>query len=219
MIPIKRFRYFLLIATLLMIGCDFSTLLAQPPIPSPNPNTIQSIIRGTAAAAGSQTAVLIPPTLTPSFTPFPSATASITPTSTETFVFAFPTVTRPPAPTQPKGGVVITDNGSWGCQVVDQTPSNGTTYNPNDLFSVNWMLKNTGGHTWLHSSIDIVNIGGPTVSSAYAYNTYYDVSTDSSETVTIDMMAPSSAGTYSSNWALRKGVILFCPVSITFTVK
>ena len=217
MMAIKRLACLLAIGTIVLLGCDFSTLAAQGTVPTQDPNLVHSIVMQTADAAGSQTAVLIPPTLTPSPTSFPSATASITPTATDTFVL--PTLIRPATATDIKTGGVVTNSGNWVCQLVSKSPADGTSFPPNSLFTATWTLKNIGSRDWLHSSVDIVNVGGPRLSTSSGYNTTADVPVDSSEPVTVYMTAPAAAGTYTSDWALRNGKILFCPIHISIVVK
>jgi hypothetical protein len=134
----KRIGYLLTIATIFILGCDISTLVAPQSIPASAPGNINTIVAQTAAAAATQTAALnppsalgvintivvqtaaaaatqtaalIPPTLTPSFTPFPTQTASITPTATQTFIFRMPTAVKP---TSTKTPVPASSGGSSG---------------------------------------------------------------------------------------------------------
>lgn len=231
----RRNGYWLLILTLFVLSCDVSTLAAPAPIPSPNPNTINIIVAMTAGAAATQTAVLIPPTLTPSFTPFPSQTPSITPTATGTFVFTTPTMikfTKTPTPTKSKGSGGGggggggggssgggSNTGTWACTLTAQAPVNGTSFKASTSFTANWTLQNTGSNTWLHTSVDVTNIGGTLMAANTAYDTLSDVPVGGSTTISVPMTAPSSTGTYTSNWTLRVGKELFCPIAVTISVQ
>ncbi len=234
--PRRRNSFWLLIVTLFVLGCDISTLAAPAPIPSPNPNVVNTIVVLTAGAAATQTAVLIPPTLTPSFTPFPSQTPSITPTATNTFVFTTPTMikfTKTPTPTKTKkstgggggsgggggGGGGGSNTGTWSCALTGQSPSNGASFSASASFTTNWTLKNTGSNTWLHTSVDVVNLGGTLMAANSVYDTLSDVPVGGSATISISMTAPAVTGTYTSNWSLRVGKTLFCPLLVTISVQ
>jgi Ig-like domain from next to BRCA1 gene len=201
---IKQPGYFLLIATIFILSCDVSTFLAPLPVPSPDPNLVQSIIVQTAARAGSQTAVLIIPTLTPTYTPFPSQTASTTPSPTETFVFILAT------PTNPKI--------NWNCKLLAQAPQNGTSFAKNKSFTAKWTVQNIGDLAWIHTDLHIINNGGTLLAALSGYNTNSDVSPGASATLNVPMTAPSKSGSYTSKWTLRAKGTVFCPLSVSITV-
>lgn len=201
-------------------------------MPAVGPVSVSTIVAQTAAVAATQTEALIPDTLTPSFTPFPSQTPSITPTSTPTFIFKLKTPTRPPptktpVPTKKSssgagGGGHGSGGGSssvsWSCQLTGQSPVNGVHFAASSPFTTNWTVKNTSSLTWIHTSIDIVNVGGTNLASSSFFDTFADVAVGGSETVSVNMTAPAGSGTYTSNWSLRVGKTFFCPLSISITV-
>jgi hypothetical protein len=66
---------------ILVISCDVSTMLpAGAAFPSPAPGVLETIVAGTAGAAQTQTAILIPATPTLTFTPTVTRTSTVTPT-------------------------------------------------------------------------------------------------------------------------------------------
>jgi len=209
----KRIGYFLMIVTIFVLGCDVSTLVAPQQIPTPVPGIVNTIVAQTAAAAATQTQALIPPTITPSPTPFPTPTASVTPSPTPTFIFRFPTA----APTEGIPGVT-TSNATWSCKLARQTPPDSTHVSPGASFDTAWTVTNTGDITWLRTSVDIVYLKGSKLSPQNRYDTKADTNIGNDFAITVPMMAPSSAGTYTTTWALQSGNTTFCPVSLTIIV-
>ena len=204
----KRIGYLLTIATIFVLGCDVSTLVAPQQILTSVPGSIDTIVVQTAAAAATQTAALIPPMLIPSLTPLPTKTASVTPINTATFIFRVPTSASTPNPV-PVNGL---------CSWVSQTPTNSTHFAPGTSFNVNWKVKNTGVTAWDHTTVDIVYISGSKLSPVLRYDTAADTNVGSNYIVFVPMKAPSAAGTYSMTWALEAGGTTFCSLPLTIIV-
>lgn len=232
----KRVAYFWLIVTLTALSCDVSTFVPQQSIPTSEPGLIDTIVVQTAAAASTQTAALIPPTLTPSMTRLPTKTPTITPTDTPTFIFKLKTPTKPPStrtPTPTKkssgggggggggggsGGGGGGSTATWSCQLTSQSPTNSTHFAPSTPFSMNWTVKNTSSETWLATSVDVTFLSGTNLASGTLFDTTSNTSVGSSYVVTLSMQSPAGSGTYTSNWSLLVGKTLFCPMSITINV-
>ena len=87
-------KKFFWVSLIFLSAC--SSLNEQAEIPTALPGAINIIAGQTAAAASTQTALSVPPTLTPPFTPFPSQIPAATPTVTPTFIFLLPTPTALP---------------------------------------------------------------------------------------------------------------------------
>lgn len=204
----------LLLATLFVLACDASTLFAGAPIPTPNPDVVNTVVAMTAAAAGTQTAVVNPPTLTPTLTPFPSQTPVDTPLPTATFSFASTYV----PPTAVSTGDV-TSSADLDCHIQGQIPANGTSESRGTKFVTTWTVENSGTMQWLHSNIDIVFTGGKNMASYPRNNTGADVPPGGSTQIKITMTAPASSGTYSSRWMLVQGKTYFCLLSVTISVQ
>jgi hypothetical protein len=64
----------------------------------------------------------------------------------------------------------------------------------------------------------MVFAGGTNLASDTKFDTGGDVVVGDSETLKLTMTAPASSGTYSSDWSLRNGKELFCPLSVTISV-
>ena len=86
------------VSLIFLTACSMFNGMESVRIPTAVPGAINILIAQTAAAAFTQTAMFIPPTLTPSFTPFPSQSPSATPADTPTFLFFLPTRTATPSP-------------------------------------------------------------------------------------------------------------------------
>ncbi len=85
------------VSLIFLTACSMFNRMESVRIPTAIPGAINIIVAQTAAAASTQTALLVPPTLAPSFTPFPSQTPSMIPADTPTFVFLLPTPTALPS--------------------------------------------------------------------------------------------------------------------------
>ena len=177
------------------------------------PGVVDTIVAQTAAAAWTQTAALIPPTRTPSFTPLPTKTASVTPSPTETFIFKLntPTQVKPSAtPNSSKAG--------YACDLVSQSPDDGTVFNANTDFDAHWTVKNIGSKNWSATSVDVIYVSGSKFYKKNAYDLSTSVATGSTYTVAVDMVAPKNSGSYTTHWGLRVNKNVFCAISLNIVV-
>ncbi len=136
------------------------------------------------------TATPVPPTITPTFTPTFTATSTNTLVPTATPVPPTATVTTPPLPC---------DKIEF---VSDVTIPDGTTLAPNKSFTKTWRLKNGGSCTWT-TGYSLVFVGGNSLGAPAISNLATSVNPGEMIDVTISMVAPSSAGTYTGYWQLR----------------
>lgn len=199
--------------------------------PTLDSNSLNTMIAQTAGAAATQTAGLVPRTLTPSTTPFPTWTATIVPSRTPTFLLrSLPTATKPKA--NPRGKPTSTHKVTvepppppvikFECSVVDVAPANNSVIAPNTQFKAYWTVKNTGEHHWQKDSLDIIYAGGtiPHLTFGYDFGPFRYV--PSGYTVTlpgVDLIAPSSPGSYTTTWKLRIAKVSFCPMHLTIVVQ
>jgi len=219
----RRNRFWLIAsAGVLLFAC---APLFAPVSPTLDPNSVNTLIAGTAAAAQTRTALLTPPTWTPSFTPFPSGTASITPTTTETFVFALATFTKTrtstpsPVPTDPDGSGGGGGNQNLSCSVTGVSPSNNTVFSPNQDFDARWTVKNTGTSRWEASGMDYVFVGGDSFHQQSGYDLPGNVKSGAIVELAVDMIAPATPGTYSTTWNIKDGKTYFCNMKLTIIVQ
>jgi hypothetical protein len=200
--------------------------------PTLDPETFNTSIALTAGAAAAQTQAMIPNTLTPSVTPLPTHTASITPTPTQTFVLIIPSTTAiaintntpKPRATKKNGGGGGGDASSpFVCKVQRVTPDHGTVLSPGQEFEVVWLVRNKK-ENWIKNTVNIAYVGGaliPLVDGA-ALSPLWDYDISGGDSVSVDgvlMKAPSEPGVYNTQWQLVIEGNAFCGLSLTITVQ
>lgn len=120
-------------------------------------------------------------------------------------------------PTTPGGATVTPVPATGKCTIVSVTPATVTTRLDFDAI---WTVKNTSGETWDMNSVDYKYVSGTKMQKR---NDVYDMTTSvkSGETVKIvvDMLGPSTAGKYSTTWALVQGSKTLCSLPVTLRVK
>ncbi len=211
-----RFRPFLgAVIVALTLAC-VPTLPLATPLPIQGPGSVETIIASTANAAASQTAVFLPSaTPTASVTPTPSRTPTETPTPTLTVVFRLPTFTFTPKPTSASE---VGPGGDYDCDLTALSPANGTIFSPKADFDAKWTVKNTGTRAWDRNSVDYIYVSGDKFHKTKAYDLPITVAVGDGVTLTVDMIAPSADGTYTTKWGLRRGSV-FCTFSLTIEVR
>ncbi|HSJ88827.1 MAG TPA: NBR1-Ig-like domain-containing protein [Anaerolineales bacterium] len=225
-----KFLFWLAILALVM-ACVPS--LAAP-LPTANPNEINTFIAETANAAGNQTAAALPSsTPTATITPTPRNTDTVTPTFTSTviFIISSPTKVLPPTlviiPNGGGGGGGGGGSGSGGgsssadfaCQIVSVSPANGTSFNTRDNFDATWRVKNTGTKNWDRNSVDFIYLSGAKIHKVAGYDLRQTINSGQTTDLGVDMVAPKDPGTYATTWTLMVGNKTFCNMSLTIVVK
>lgn len=213
----------LLIATVLMLACVPTLKPASTQVPVFDPNSINTAIVQTAEAAATQTALLMPPSLTPTVTSPPSITPPPSETPTATFIFILPTSTVPsatstPEPTQESSGGSGSDS-QYGCKILSQSPANNTTYAPGTSFNAAWEVKNTGNGKWDASSADYRYVSGDKIHQTAIYDFSESVGVGKSTLLLVSMKAPDTRGNYSTTWKIVIGKSKFCTMKLTITVQ
>jgi len=98
-----------------------------------------------------------------------------------------------------------------------------TAPNPMDArydFDAVWTIKNTGSKDWEANLLDYKYWSGTKMNNfANLYDLPSNVAKGESITLRVDMTAPSTAGTYTSTWALADGNTVYCYLPVTITVK
>jgi hypothetical protein len=235
----QRFRriIFCLGSALFLLACalPFAPKFSTTGTPqSLVPNLIGTPIAQTAAAAQTQTVAFLPPSLTPTLTPFPTGT-QIEVTSAPTFFFALPTFT--PLPTwTPLPGIIIqvpggsvnpagTDSNSpftgeeWTCGIRTKNPPMGTVIERGASFYVTITLFNSGTKTWTNNGIDFVYTGGYRIEGTRIQDLPITVASGKEVTVKSLVIAPKNPDTYNIYWTLKVGNHKFCGMKYTFVVK
>lgn len=196
-----------LLAFVLIAACA-PVFSAAPALPTLDASAINTLIAQTAAAASSQTAEALPPTVTAS--PLPS-----TPTPVSLLLFNSPTVspllflTSTPHPSGSK---------DYACYVLKR-PLDGTTYAPRTGFNAVWLLQNTGRKIWESEAVVFIYTGGDRFHKTASYNLKKSLEFGETAEFSVEMQAPKNPGTYTTLWALQSGDEIFCNVSLTIIVK
>jgi hypothetical protein len=186
----QKITFVLLIGILILTACGGGDADATPTL---SPEEVQTQAVVTFAAALTQTALAAPPTQTL----FPTLTAS------PTFApFATPTAGTPVSAPTTSGGGSSSPASCYGLTFVsDVSIPDNTTMTPGQSFTKTWKVLNSGSCAWdagFKFAFTTGNaLGGSTVtlSSAGASGAQYDVS--------VPMTAPTTAGTYQSNWRMQ----------------
>ena len=219
----KKFLFWFVILALVM-ACVPS--LAAP-LPTANPNEINTFIAETANAAANQTAAALPSsTPTATLTPTPRNTDTPSPTFTSTVIFIISSPTKQAPPTLviiPGGGGGGGGGGSssqdYACQIISVSPANGTTFNPRDDFDATWRVKNIGTKNWGRTSVDFLYLSGAKIHKVAGYDLSSDIDSGETADLSVDMSAPKDSGTYSTTWTLQVGDRKFCNMSLTIVVR
>ena len=227
-----KFLFWLLILVL-VLAC---VPVVAAPLPTANPNEVNTFIAQTANAAASRTAAALPSsTPTTTLTPTPRNTDTPSPTFTSTVIFILSTPTRPVPPTiviiggggggggssggggGSGGGGSSSDN--FACQIVSVSPSNGTTFDPRDNFDAIWRVKNTGVKNWDHNSVDFVYLSGAKIHKIAGYDLPQTINSGATADLGVDMVAPKDPGNYTTTWTLQVGSQTFCNMALTINVR
>lgn len=124
-------------------------------------------------------------------TPDPGSSDPATSTPTSTPEADTPTPTNTPIPC------------NLGRFVTDVTIPDGTTFEPGEVFTKTWRIKNTGSCAWT-SGYDIVFSGGDAMSAPGSVQiTSGTVNPGQNVNVSVELTAPALEGTYRGNWQLR----------------
>lgn len=217
---------------LIVLGCS-SPLLATPP-PASASVPLGTVVAETAAAAQTQTAMVITPSSTPTVPPTATKTATVTPSPTATILFI--TETNVPDSLLETGGYEEENNGSaigiasgtpssskkrireWACRITYRSPANEIVIARETTFQVKWTVQNTGTKTWPKKGVDVVYASGADLHIGKPYiDIPATVGPGGKTTVTITLVAPKRAGDYSTRWSLKVGRTEFCGLKFTFT--
>lgn len=220
-----------LIASLLLSACSLTGTAAVPTI---DPVSMQATIdaavaqalqaaamnqTSTAAALPTNTFTVEPtlePTATATLTPEPTFTSTPQPTATVQYIV----VTNTPIPATYTPSATPTP-AYYSCQVVNISPSTGTKMNINNDYDAVWKVKNIGTKAWESGYVDLVYVSGTKMQTkADIFDVNTSVVPGAEITLTVDMLAPASAGKYAATFALKMEGITMCtlPVNIEAVV-
>lgn len=196
--------------------------------PTLDSQSFGTAIAQTADAALAQTQALIPNTLTPSVTPFPTWTPSITPSPTRTFVITLPptfTTPLPPATRKPKatgdsGGDI---NLPYVCKQMRVTPRSETILPANTQFDAVWIIKNRG-QNWPGGTARIEYVEGTLIpitnpNDLPVLSPYIISGGDVVTLPAISLKTPAKAGYYATVWRVSVEYFPACNLQLTIIVQ
>lgn len=206
------------------LACGFGVVLFSPgefsPFPVPPTLTQVVIVIPTSTTAPR----VLPPTWTPEqpgaeATQPPRATATLRPSSTPIMTntpYIAPTAT--PLPTfTPLPSATRADA---SCYVVAESPVDDTEFQPNQVFTKRWTIRNNSNKTWPASNSDIKFSSGTRMQTgADVYDLPHDVPHNGLVDVTVNMRAPSAANTYTGNWVITSDDGDVCRFFVKIVVK
>lgn len=85
---------------------------------------------------------------------------------------------------------------------LEETIPDNTVFNPGDVFTKTWTLKNTGQCTWT-TDYQLVFTSGNSLSGDTSSYLPYEVPPGGYVVLSVELKAPSSTGTYKGNWAVE----------------
>lgn len=180
--PNKRLLTFMAVTFLAAIACG---------LPTEQIDTV-----GTAAAETIAAGVGANPVL-PEATDIPPAAPT---TDTSTIPTNAPPPTNPPPPTNTPTQESICDLAGF---ITDVTIPDGTNMTPGQTFTKTWRLVNNGSCTWT-SGYQLVFYGGDQMGGPSSKQlTSGTVAPGQTIDISVNLTAPTSAGTYKGDWKLK----------------
>ncbi len=112
-----------------------------------------------------------------------------------------------------------TPGAGTACQV-SVSPSASQTLKTREDFDAVWTVKNTSNRTWEAASVDYKYTSGTEMQKfAKAFDLKQSVKSGESIKITVDMLTPDKAGTYTTIWSIVEGSTVLCSLPLTVTVK
>jgi hypothetical protein len=215
-------KYSLLVSAVILISILLSScglfVSAEAPSPTPSTDMISTAIVQTLAAQSTQIALT-----QPTGTQIPTDTTS--PIDTETPVFTDTPANTPvplltSAPNIPQSSAC--DAGSF---VADVTIPDGTVLPANSSFIKTWRILNSGTCTWT-TDYQLIFASGSLLTAPSAVNLPAAVTPGQTVDISVNMVAPSTTGTFEGFWLLQNdsgrtfgvGSKGTAPVSVLITV-
>lgn len=185
------FFYTALIAILLpaLAGCNMPGAGAEAE--TPDITLAYQTVQARLTQAATLTVAAPTPTVAASITPQPSSTSPI--------LTSAPTATQ--AAPQPTAAAKLCDQAGAGVPI-DVTIPDDTAMSPGQTFTKTWRLVNTGTCTW-STDYSIAVFSGESMSANNGEQLPNSVAPGQSVDISVDLVAPATAGTYQGNWKLR----------------
>ena len=212
---IKQFMIAFLLSTLILAGCmpsapqstDASPTEDIPALKTEVAQTVVAKITYDAAltAVAQPSATNVPPTEAPAATEtaVPAEEKAAEPTNT---ALPIPTFTKTSAPVTVSYPTYTPTYYTDRAELSSQSPVDGSVLTAGQDFDLTFTIKNVGMRSWngnfylkYVSGVTGQSQGGSTITMVYVPGA---VAINDTVTLTIDMVAPSQAGSYSTNWVL-----------------
>ena len=162
---------------------------------------VAAAVAGTVAGCASGTGGQAAPTEAPTDTPAPTNTPTPPPTDTPTPTNT-PTPTRTPRPTRtPTPTMTPTPTPPEAQFVADVTIPDGTIMSPGQAFTKTWHVKNSGVVPWGEET-QLVFASGTQMTDV-SLVAVGDAEPDDTVDISVDMVAPTEAGSYTGWWSLN----------------
>ena len=217
------------------LACAVPNVSTPQPLPTFDPNSMQTAIVETALAAQSQTEVSLP---TSTITPTVTRTPSHTPTSTPTFIFLLPSFTPIPSitptptitltsepkldengePEKKKGDPFAMTGKEWTCSVYGTFPPQNYEFKPKTKFKVEWNVFNSGTKSWPYYGMDMVYSGGFRPEGTKVRDFVVSVPSGGKIGLQATFITPKNPGEYSTYFFITVGKTTFCQMKYTFYV-
>ena len=194
----------ILMLVVILAACSTPTVVVQPTQDIP---AVRTEVAKTVVAK-----VTIEAALNPSATPAAAQVMVVTatpdaaaPTATKAASAATLVPTLRPATGGVSGGFIKATStrraGPDLAQILAQEPGDGARYNAGVSFDAKFTFKNTGTSTWTNG-FEYRFASGTNLSDRTRYTVPATVKPGETVTLVIDMLAPASAGRYTSHWEL-----------------
>jgi len=211
----KILPVFLLAA--ILVGCGAAPTATPTPVPTVDlkptfdavaNQAVQTVIANLTLKAPTATPIIPTDTPAPTNTVPPLPTNTPAPSQTPTRVFI--PWTKTPTATQP----------AYNCTVTSVSPTTSDTITVDQDFDGKWTVKNSGVNTWSSGNTDIKYVDGTKLhTGSDLIDLGSDIAPNGTYTIVVDMKAPSSDGTYSTNWGiyLEDGTVCTLTLKINVT--
>ena len=180
---IKSLLVFSVILILALSACNFP--LFGGGNATPTVVTIETVVAQTVEAGTTQVPTLPIPTYPSTITPPPVVQPTLTP---------YPTYT--PYPTQT---TVPCNAAKFG---TDVTIPDNTKMSPGQSFTKTWRIINAGSCTWT-TAYKVVFVSGNQMNGTSPFAMPKNVEPGQSVDISVNLTAPNTAGTFTSNWMLQ----------------
>jgi hypothetical protein len=192
----------LLIMTIVLIGCGSRA----PATPTTNPDLIYTAAAQTADVRLTQiyqsTPSATPVTPTPTYDPTQTAAAQTA--SAILTQAALASLTPQVTATQAIPTVPANPTGDRSVYVSDVTIPDGSVIAPGAAFVKTWKLQNAGTTTWT-TSYSLAFISGDQMGTITSVPLAQNVSPGQQVDISVNMVAPTTAGTYQGFWKMKNG--------------